>query len=105
MGWFEMIQGDGFPGTLNVKSEVLVRARENFVWAIVGMLKWFPDGVVADKDMCTSAKAVRDVSLALRRMNWGCSELLHGSLKAVYVAGRIWQDLPLWVDCHAEVKT
>ena len=61
MGWFETIQGDGFPGTLNVESEVLVRARENFVWAIIGMLKWFPDGVVADKNMCTSAKAVTGI--------------------------------------------
>ena len=84
-----MIQEDGFPGTLNVEREVLVRARENFVWAIIGMLKWFADGVVADKDMCTSAKAVREVSLALRRANWRCSELLHGSPKAMYVAGRV----------------
>ena len=51
VGGFETIQGDGFPGTLNVECEVLVRARENFVWAIVGMLKWFPDGVMVDKDM------------------------------------------------------
>ena len=89
MGWFETIQGDGFLGTLDVESEVLVRARENFVWAIIGMLKWFPDGVMADKDMCTSAKAVRDVNLALRRTNWGCSKLLHGSPKATYIAGRV----------------
>ena len=51
MGWFETIQGDGFPGTLNVEHEVLVRVRENFVWATVGMLKWVPDGIMADKDM------------------------------------------------------
>ena len=89
MGWFETIQGDSFPGTLNVESEVLVRAIEYFVWAIVGMLKWFLDGIVADKDMCTSVKGVRDASLALRRMNRGCSELLHGSPKAMYIVGRV----------------
>ena len=75
MGWFETIQGDGFLGILNVESEVLVRARETFVWAIIGMLKWFPDGIVVDKDMCASVKAVGNVSLALRRTNWRCSEL------------------------------
>ena len=69
MSRFQTIPGDGFPGTLNVECEVLVRVKENFVWAILGMLKWFLDGVVADKDMCASAKSVRDVSLALRRTN------------------------------------
>ena len=39
--------------------------------------------------MCTSVKAVRDVSLALRRADWRCSELLHGCLKAVYIAARV----------------
>ena len=41
--------------------------QEIFVWAIVGMLNRFTDDMVSDKDMYTSAEAVRDVSLVLRR--------------------------------------
>ena len=52
MGWFKTIQGDSFQGTLNVKRGVLLRAREYFVWPTLRMLKWFLDGVVADKDVC-----------------------------------------------------
>ncbi len=90
MRWFQTIHRHSILAALDVNSEKLVRPTEDFVWTVIGWLKWLTNRVMVYENIGSIFEGVADrVGRSSTVSRRGCSQSLHPAAESHDVAAGV----------------
>ena len=82
-----MIKGNSVMSSIDINTEELVSSVKNLIWAIIRLLQWCLDCIMANEDVSARGRRITDVYFPLGMLtHWCSSELLHSGFEPCNVA-------------------